>query len=48
MNKLSLKVKNRIDILKANGKKSGKDFFLTEEGNLIIKKKDYNEIIVGS
>ena len=42
------KIKNRIGMLKANGKKKGKDYFLTGEGNLVIKKRGFNEIVRAS
>jgi len=42
---MNQKIKNRINILKALGKKKGKDYFLTEEGNLIIKKRGFNEVV---
>ncbi len=45
MTKPSLKIKNRISILKSIGKKVNKDYFLTDNGNLVIKKRDYNEIV---
>lgn len=48
MNKLSLKIKNRIGMLKASGKKVGKDYFITDNGDLLIKKRDYNEIVIGN
>ena len=45
MFKMNQKIKNRIGILKASGKKANKDYFLTKEGDLIIKKKSFNEIV---
>ncbi len=38
----------RINMLKSNGKIKGKDYFLTDDGNLLIKKKGFNEIVIGS
>ena len=45
MTKLDQKIQNRINMLKTAGKKMGKDYFLNDQGNLIIKKKGYNEIV---
>jgi len=45
MTKLNPRIKNRINKLKSSGKEKGKDYFVNDEGNLIIKKNGYNEIV---
>jgi len=42
---MNQKIKNRVSILKALGKKKGKDYFITDAGNLIIKKRGFNEVV---
>jgi len=45
MKKLTPRIKGRIRLLKSFGKKKGKDYFITEVGNLVIKKANHNEIV---
>jgi len=48
MTKLSQKIKYRISILKGLGKKKGKDYFMNESNNLVIRKKGFNEIVINN
>ena len=48
MAKLNQKIKYRISMLKGLGKVKGKDYFMNESNNLVIRKKGFNEIIVNN
>ena len=48
MIKLSQKIKYRISILKGLGKIKGKDYFMNNSDNLVIRKKGFNEIIINN
>ena len=48
MKKISQKIKYRINILKSVGKKKEKDYFFNDSGNLIIKKRGFNEIVINN
>ena len=46
MVKLNQKIKNRISQLKTNGKVKGTDYFINDSYNLVIRKGDFNEIVI--